>query len=179
MFRANKIAIFITLACLNISLPLFAQTTQDKFEIDFQLREAERRAAISRSMAFTEEEAVQFWPQYDVYRFKAKQFQQRRLTMLSKISGSLVGMTDELANETVAAALQLELDQQQAKNEFVSSLKILFSNARFFRYYQIETKIDAIFTHGWTQAIPLALTEEEARLIENRTLDNRVQNGIR
>ena len=70
--------------------------------------------------------------------------------MLSKISTSLVGMSDELANETVAAALQLELDQQQAKNEFISSLNILFSNARFFRYYQVETKIDAVFTHGWT-----------------------------
>lgn len=179
MFRTNKIAIFIALAWINISLPLYAQTTQDKFEIDFQLREAERRAVISRTMGFTEEEAVEFWPQYDVYRFKAKQFQQRRLTMLRKISGSLVGMTDELANETVAGALQLELDQQQAKNEFVSSLKTLFSNARFFRYYQVETKIDAVFTHGWTQEIPLALTEEEAKLMEDQSIDNRVRNRVR
>ena len=66
MFRTNKIAIFIALAWINISLPLYAQTTQDKFEIDFQLREAERRAVISRTMGFTEEEAVEFWPQYDV-----------------------------------------------------------------------------------------------------------------
>ncbi len=43
---------------------------------------------------------------------------------------------------------KLESDQQQAKNEFVFSLKTQLSTAHFFRYYQVETKLEAIFNYG-------------------------------
>ena len=127
MFRTIVISIFAILVIINITPSVYAQSRQDKFEVDFQFREAQRRAAISSTMRFTEEEAEEFWPLYDVYRSRAKQFQQRRLNMLTKISTVFIGMSDQLAEETVNGALQLELDQQQAKSEFIFNLKAQFS----------------------------------------------------
>lgn len=145
-----------------VSAPAKAQSAMDSFEVNFQLRETKRRALIARFMLFDEAEAEKFWQTYDLYRTKEKSYQLRRLKMLRRMNNTMVGMDEKMADEIVAGALRLELDQSKAKNGYIEMLRQTFSGARYFRLYQIETKLDAIFTFGWTKDIPLAVTEEEA-----------------
>lgn len=161
MFR--NIILSSLLAVLMFGPQAQAQTDQDVFEVSFQAREAERRALVSKLMNFSDEESNKFWVVYDKYRSESKQFQLRRINMLKKLSDSLVGMTDKTANEIVKSALKLESNQTQAKSKFILKVKKILSGARFFRYYQLETKLDALFTYGWTKKIPIAITEEEAK----------------
>jgi hypothetical protein len=166
MIRIYKILALTIIFIVASSSSLQAQTDQDVFEVNFQKREAGRREVIARVMMFEEQEAKKFWSMYDEYRVQEKKFQQRRLTMLKKLENSIVGMSEEFAGEIVSKALALELDKHSAKQKFISKLEPVLPKARYFRYYQLETKLAARFTYKWTQRIPLAVTEEEAKKLE-------------
>ena len=148
------------------SAPVRAENVQDGFEVSFQSREAKRRDIIATAMGFDEAEAEKFWPVYDAYRAQEKEHQLRRLRMLLVVSKAGVGMDEKTGDQIVNGALQLEADQTTAKNAYIKSVREILSGARFFRVYQLETKLGAIFTHGWTKKIPLSVTDEEAKILQ-------------
>ena len=159
-------ASLLALAAISTPATGVAQTAQDQFEVSFQTREAQRRATISSTMRFSEEEAATFWPAYDQYRLVAKSHQLARLRMIQRLAENTVGMDAQTANSIMSAALALEAEQQAAKQRYFSDLTPHFEGARYFRLYQLETKLDAIFTFGWTKQIPLAVTEEELEILQ-------------
>ena len=117
-------------------------------------------------MGFSDAESATFWPIYDQYRLEAKSHQLRRLRMIAWLSQNAVGMDAEGARGLMSSALSLEAEQQQAKQNYFLRLTPHFEGARFFRLYQLETKLDAIFKFGWTKGIPLAVTEEELAVLQ-------------
>ena len=135
MIRMCNILALVTIFLVASPTALKAQTSQDVFEIQFQKRETKRREVIVRGMMFEEQEAEKFWPMYDQYRATVKNFHRRRFVMLNKLTDSIVGMSEEFAEEIVEKALALEMEQQSAKGEFISKLKSILSKARYFRYY--------------------------------------------
>lgn len=164
---ATLISGTLMMTAITISTPVQAQNVQDGFEVNFQARETKRRALVAGAMRFDEAEAEKFWPAYDVYRAKEKTHQLRRLRMLQIVSKTGVGMDEKTGDEIVNGALQLEADQTAAKNTYIKTIRKTFIGARFFRLYQLETKLGALFTYGWTSKIPLAVTDEEAAILQN------------
>lgn len=166
IFNLSIPAFLLIAAPLAFAAPAHAQTAQDKFEVSFQARETQRRATISSTMRFDEKEAEQFWPIYDQYRLAAKSHQLKRLKMIARLAETGVDMDAATAREISSNALALETEQQSAKAKYISGLSPHFTGARYFRLYQLETKLDAIFRFGWTKGIPLAVTEEEQKLLQ-------------
>ncbi|MEP1421979.1 MAG: hypothetical protein ABJK59_09450 [Erythrobacter sp.] len=144
-----------------------AQSAQDGFEVSFQARETQRRATIARTMRFTDEEGTEFWPIYDQYRLAAKAHQLRRFNMIRRLAANSVEMDAATADMIAESAVELEMDQVSAKGDYMKDLAPHFDGSRYFRLYQLETKLDAIFRFGWTKDIPLALTEEELQILQD------------
>lgn len=170
--RIPALLLFASLSAIAapVALPqtAHAQTAQDKFEVSFQARETQRRATIASAMRFTEEEGAAFWPIYDVYRLAAKSHQLRRFMMIQRLSENTIEMDKATAKMITSSALALEMEQVTAKQEYIKNLDEHFEGARYFRLYQLETKLDAIFRFGWTKQIPLAVTEEEFEILQQR-----------
>ena len=166
LFSSTLIAAAIALGTAAPAPPVAAQNAIDQFEVSFQAREAQRRANISNAMGLSEEEAIEFWPIYDQYRLVAKSHQLRRLRMIQRLATNTVGMDAQTASGIMSAALALEAEQQSAKQKYFADLAPHFSGARYFRLYQLETKLDALFTYGWTKGIPLAVTESELEILQ-------------
>ena len=148
--------------------PAAAQTAQDQFEVGFQQREAQRRAQISGAMRFTAEEAAKFWPIYDQYRLATKALQLRRLSMLQTLSANIVGMDDETAKNLVKCGLAAESEGNDLKESYLKQVGDVISGARYVRLFQVEMKLDAMLMYGVTQQIPMAVTEEERQILEDR-----------
>lgn len=148
--------------------PAAAQSTQDKFEVGFQQREAQRRAQIAGAMRFTNEEAAKFWPIYDQYRLSVKALQLRRLGLLQTLSENTVGMDDETATDLVKTSLDIEAEATELKEGYLKQAGTVISGARYVRLFQVEMKLDAMLMYGVTQQIPMAVTEEERRILEDR-----------
>jgi len=148
--------------------PAAAQSAQDKFEVGFQQREAQRRAQISLAMRFTDEEAAKFWPIYDQYRLATKALLLRRLSMLQTLSQNMVGMDDETANSLVKNGLAAEAQGHEQRESYLKQVGDVISGARYVRLFQIEMKLDAMQIYSVTQQIPLAVTEEERQILESQ-----------
>ena len=148
--------------------PASAQSAQDQFEVAFQQREAQRRAQISGAMRFSDEEAAKFWPIYDQYRLSIKALQLRRLGMLKTLSENQVGMDAETAEELVQTSLTIESEATSLKSSYLEKSGKVISGARYVRLFQIEMKLDAMLMYGVTQQIPMAVTEEERQILEDR-----------
>ena len=158
MFRYVSI-IFVFIAFC--SSQAFAQSATAKFEIQNQTREIERRAIVAKNMNFTKEEEAKFWKKYDQYRLKVKEAEKVRFGLIGELSENLIEMDKKSADSMVARATRLEVNNQKLKEKHFKSLKPILGDARIFKYYQIETKLDAIFVHGWTKKIPLVLTDNK------------------
>ena len=148
--------------------PAAAQSMQDQFEVGFQQREAQRRASIAGAMRFNDEEAAAFWPIYDQYRLATKALQLRRLTMFKTLSENVVGMDDETAESLVKSGLAAEAEANELKQSYLKEAGDVISGPRYVRLFQVEMKLDAMLIYGVTQQIPLAVTEEERKILEDR-----------
>lgn len=157
------------------AIPATAQNTIDQFEIGFQTRETQRRATVSQAMGFSEAEALAFWPIYDGYRTRVKAFQLRRLQLVQRFTQHAVGLEPEEARVIMHAAMALDREQQAAKEDYFALLGEQFEGARYFRLYQLEVKLDAIFRAGWTAEIPFAITEEERDALQMQQISAQQQ----
>ena len=164
--RIAIMAALIAASPISFAQPAQAQTAQDKFEVSFQARETQRRAKIATAMRFDDEQAAKFWPIYDQYRLVAKGQQLQRYRLLQKLATNAIDINAMTATDIISSALALESEQQSAKQKFLSNVAPHFRGTKYFRIFQLETKLDAIFRYGWTRAIPLALTAEELNMLQ-------------
>lgn len=148
--------------------PAAAQSMQDQFEVGFQQREAQRRATIAGAMRFTDEEAAKYWPIYDQYRLSTKALQLRRLGLLQTLSQNTVGMDNETASALIKSSLAIEADSTKLKEAYFKQVGSVVSGARYVRLFQIEMKLEAMLMYGVTQQIPMAVTEEERKILEDQ-----------
>lgn len=155
MFKYFSIILVFVALC---SSEAIAQSKGASFEIQHQAREIERRAIIAKNLDLTETEEKAFWNKYDQYRLKVKKAEKVRLGLIGELSENLVEMSEKSADSLVARASRLDVDTQKLKEKHLRSLRPVLGGAKIFKYYQIETKLDATFKHGWTRKIPLVLT---------------------
>jgi len=147
------------------SAPAFSQSRAAIFEIQHQKREADRRLLVAKSLKLDESEEKDFWNKYDAYRIKTKEAEKLRYALVEELAANLTNMSKSRADDMVERALELDVNNKEIKEKHILSLRKTLDGAKIFRYHQIETKLDAIFDHGWTRTVPLVFTGED-RLVE-------------
>jgi len=155
--------IMITSLSMLMILPV-ANAQEDEnspYEIAYQAREAERRAIIAFNLELSDRESKAFWPLYKKYRSNSKIKEKLRIKLLKKFAKNMKIMSKKDAERIVMSALNLEADRERLKKDYILSLKYILIRKKFFRYYQIETKLDAIYKFQWTKAIPLATANKK------------------
>ena len=70
-------------------------------------------------------------------------------------------MSESRADDLAERALDLDISNKKIKEKHILSLRKTLDGAKIFRYYQIETKLDAIFESGWTRTVPLVFTGDD------------------
>ena len=158
MFKSLMTTAFVSCLCY---VPCYAQSKAAQFEVQHQTRETQRRTIIANNLKLSEAEEDGFWVRYDSYRASVKEAEKIRSGLLEELSKTLVDMSEQEADSMVERALQLEVDNQILKQKHILGLSSVLDGANIFKYYQIETKLDASFTQGWTKNIPLVLSGED------------------
>lgn len=143
------------------SAPAFAQSRTAIFEIQHQKREADRRLLVAKTIKLDKSEEKEFWAKYDDYRAKTKEAEKIRYGLVEELAENLTMMSERRADNMVQRALDLDVYNKKIKEKHILSLRKTLDGAKILRYYQIETKLDAIFDHGWTRSVPLVLTGED------------------
>jgi len=165
----NHLRIYTVLKILAASLvlfsawsaPVFAQSRTAVFEIQHQKREADRRLLVAKAMRLDVSEEKEFWHKYDVYRAKTKEAEKVRFKIVEELAANLKNMSEERADDLTQRALDLDVSNKKIKEKHILSLRKTLNGAKVYRYYQIETKLDAVFDSGWTRSVPLVLTGKD------------------
>lgn len=133
---------------------------QTEYELQHQLAETERQAIVAENLPLAESEAEAFWALYLEYRAAVKKMDDRRLSLLRRYANSIENLPAAEGQRLVKDALRTEKDRQALKQRYLRKFERVLHGQRLFRYYQVETKLDAVQRYGWTQQIPLAPVTE-------------------
>ncbi len=135
-------------------------SSQTEYELAHQKEEIERRVTVAANLPLLDSEAEVFWNLYLEYRAADTEIDDQRADLMRRFAESYEDLADDEGNRLVTEALALEEQRQLLKKRFLEKFARVLSGQRLFRYYQIETKLDAKKRHDWTSIIPLVPVSE-------------------
>ena len=133
---------------------------ETEYELAHEVEENERRATVAANLPLLESEADVFWNLYLEYRAADKEMDARRADLILRFAESYEDLAEDEGNRLVANALELEEQRQLLKKSYFKKFADVLPGQRLFRYYQIETKLDAKKRHDWTSNMPLVPKSE-------------------
>ena len=147
---------------LVFSLLYITAGAQDESEYERLHREAdiERQAMVAENLPLLDSEAESFWELYHEYRIADREMDDQRVELLGIVEEVNDVFSDDEGKRIVIDALRIERQRQALKQRFFERLSLVLPGSKLIRYYQIETKLDAVKRYYWTSGIPLAPASE-------------------
>jgi hypothetical protein len=109
----------------------------------------------------TPEQNAKFWPLYDDYQIHINKFNAERKALLTKFAVNLNRVSDDLAQELIDKAIDLEKQRLDLKKRLVETFSKKFPPTVVARYYQIENKLDAMVMSAAAENVPLVKEQEK------------------
>jgi len=149
-----------SLIVLAIALSLIHMTASAQGESEYERlhRESdiERQAMIAENLPLLESEAEAFWDLYLEYRVADREFDDQRVELLRYFEEAEDVFTDDEGKRIVTEALRIEKQRQALKQRFFERFSLVLPGSKLIRYYQIESKMDAMKRYFWTSGVPFA-----------------------
>jgi len=117
---------------------------------------ADRKAIVAQNLPLTDQESAAFWPVYDDYRAQMKKINDRKVALIKSYAGSYNSLTDQQALDMLKESQDINKSELDLKSNYVDKFKKVLPPKKVARYYQIESKLDAIVNYGLARDIPLA-----------------------
>jgi hypothetical protein len=148
----------IPLALVLCIVGLSSASAQSEDELIGLLRDqikADRQAVIAENLELSDSLAEKFWPLYDEFQERMDALRNRRVTLLTQFRDERTGMTAVQARQLLSDALNIENDMVSQKIHFVRDFQKAIGPRLTVRYYQIESKLDAIINYELASVVPL------------------------
>jgi len=148
----------IVLAITFIGIADFASAQDkpaDNMEIVKEKIKSDKKLLVATNMQLSESEANAFWPVYEAYQAKLGKLRDRELKLIEKFAAKYETMSDDVAKNLLDDSLSIDSDHQKLRQSYLAKFRGVLSDAKVARYYQIESKIDAVLEYELAKRIPL------------------------
>jgi hypothetical protein len=148
----------IALAITFIGIADFAPAQDkpaDNMEIVKEKIRTDKKLFIATNMQLTESEATAFWPVYEAYQAELGKLRDREIKLIEKFAASYETMSDDVAKNLLDDSLSIDSDHQKLRQSYLAKFRGVLPDAKVARYYQIESKIDAVLEYELAKRIPL------------------------
>ena len=125
------------------------------YELEYQKTEMDRQAILAANLPLPDFEVEAFWCLYYEYRTAIKEMDDQQVTLMERFATLHKDIDDGDGGNFVMDALQVEKKRQTLKGRYLKKFARVLRGQRLFRYYQIETKFDAVQRFAWISSIPL------------------------
>ena len=142
------------LGALLVGAPAFAQANSD-FELSRDVLRAQRKLLVSENLTLTEAEGAAFWPVYDKYAAEQKALNDRLVKTIESFAAEYDTLTDQRAVEMLKESLSIREDRNKLRRSYLGRFSKAISGKKLARFYQIDSKIDALLDAKIAQVIPL------------------------
>ena len=106
-------------------------------------------------MQLTESEAKAFWPVYEAYQADLAKLRDREIKLIEKFAVNYEAMSDDAAKTLLEDSLSIDSDHQKLRQSYLSKIRGVLPDKKVARYYQLESKIDAVMEYEMAKRIPL------------------------
>ena len=148
-------AIVLSLQCTTVG-------AQDESEYERLHRESDikRQAMVAENLPLLDSEAEVFWDLYLEYRVADREIDDQRVELLRYFEEANEVFTDDEGNRIVTESLLIEKKRQELKQKFFEKFSLVLPGPKLIRYYQIESKLDAVKRYFWTSGVPFVPLSE-------------------
>ena len=148
------VALTITL----IGIVGFAQAhdkSADSMEIVKEKIRSDKKLLVATNMQLTESEANAFWPVYEAYQAELAKLRDREVMLIEKFAANYETMSDDAAKNLLEDSLSIDSDHQKLRQSYLAKFRGVLPDTKVARYYQLESKIDAVMEYELARRIPL------------------------
>ena len=155
-FFVRLFAFALTITIIGISGFAMAQDKPaDNMEIVKEKIQSDKKLFIATNMQLTESEANAFWPVYESYQAEIGELRDREIKLIEKFAASYETMSDDVAKKLLDDSLSIDSGHQKLRQAYLSKFRGVLSDKKVARYYQLESKIDAVMEYELARRIPL------------------------
>jgi hypothetical protein len=138
-----------------VSAPAVAQDN-DNMEILREKLRADKKLIVAENMQLSDAEGKTFWPVYDAYQEEKSQLADRRRQVIQDYAANFRNLPDKVAKDLVDRSLAIKQDDVKLMAAYLPKFRQAVGDKKAARFYQIESKIDAIVNFELAANIPLA-----------------------
>ena len=152
----SLIAMVLTIALIGFAGFAAAQEkAADNMDIVKEKIRTDKKLFIATNMQLTESEAKAFWPVYEAYQIDLGKLRAREIKLIEEFAAKYETMSDDAAKSLLDDSLSIDSDHQKLRQSYLSKIRGVLSDKKVARYYQLESKIDAVLEYEMAKRIPL------------------------
>jgi hypothetical protein len=146
---------------LAVYMPSFAQgsaeTNKEEIELTRAIIKVQKKQIVAKNMNLTSDEKDQFWAVYREYQGKMDSVRDKRVKLITDYADTLKNgnLTDAKAWEMLDEYLSYESARIALKKSFVGKFRQVLPSKKATRFFQLETKLEAIINFELARQIPL------------------------
>ena len=92
---------------------------------------------------------------YEYYQAELGKLRDREIKLIEKFAASYETMSDDVAKNLLDDSLSIDSDHQKLRQSYLAKFRGVLSDTKVARYYQLESKIDAVMEYELARRIPL------------------------
>jgi len=150
------IAMVLVMALIGFAGSAAAQDKPaDNMDLVKEKIRTDKKLFIATNMQLTESEAKDFWPVYDAYQAELGKLGDREIKLIDKFAANFETMSDDVAKNLLDDSLSIDSDHLKLRQSYASKFRGVLPDKKVARYYQLESKIDAVLEYELARRIPL------------------------
>jgi hypothetical protein len=127
----------------------------DNMDIVKEKISTDKKLFIATNMQLTESEAKDFWPVYEAYQAELGKLREREGKLIEEFATNFETMSDDVAKQLLDDSLSIDSDHEKLRQSYLSKIRGVLPDKKVARYYQLESKIDAVLEYELAKLIPL------------------------
>ena len=152
----SLLAIALTITFVGfVGFALAQDKPSDNMEIVKEKIRTDKKLFVATNMQLTESEAKAFWPVYEAYQAELGKLKDREVQLIGDFAANYSTMSDDVAKDLLDASLSIDSDHQKLRQSYLAKFRGVLPDTKVARYYQLESKINAVFEYELARKIPL------------------------
>jgi len=152
------------------------RTDEDAIAVARSVIKADRRAAVSQVMQFSETESNAFWPTYDQYRAEMDKVADGLVKLVMEYAAVYPNVPEARARDMLTDLTALEQKKLVTRVDFLKKFGEVLPASKNLRFAQLENRLDLAIQLKLASEIPLMPIE--GRLTGNSTASASVAPGV-
>ena len=137
---------------------VFAQDADSYIEVLKSEIKTDKKAIITETMQFTEQQSAAFWPVYNEFEHELEKLSSKRIANIKDFAANYDSLTDKKADELLMNSFSFLEDRLSLNKKYYKKFAEALTPTVAAKYMQLENQIQLILDLSIAANLPLAKT---------------------